>query len=272
MLRNILLNTTILAYAHDSGTAGWKKKADGSLELDASGNPIWLNTAGEAISVDGSTISRLNGEAKSHRQKAEEAITKLAAFEGIDPAKAREAFDKLSKIDQKKLIDSGEVDKVRAEIEKGYTGRVNELTDTVTKQQSTIDNMRLDAAFGSSKFVNEKIIVPRDMFQGAFAKHFKQEEGKLVPYDASGNKIYSKTRMGETADFDEALERLVENYPAKNSILKGVNANGSGNNGQGGNRQISRTITRGEFAQLGPVDQATFAKAAKEGTAQIVDG
>lgn len=273
--RNLMLITSalvrVLPYANDTGTAGWKKKADGSLELDASGNPIWMNTAGEAISVDGGTITRLNGEAKSHREKAEQAVAKLAAFEGIDPAKAREAFDKLSKIDQKKLIDSGEIDKVRGEIEKGFTGQLEELKKTNAAQADRINNMTLDAAFNGSEFVTKKIVVPADMFRNTFGKHFKIEEGKLVPYDASGSKIYSSKKMGEIADFDEALEKIVDAYPAKDTILKGVNASGSGNNGNGGNRQTGRTMHRREFDALPMNDQVSFAKAVREGTAQLVE-
>ena len=69
------------------------------------------------------------------------------------------------------------------------------------------------------------------MVQATFGKAFKIEDGKVVAYDAHGQKIFSRTRPGEIADFDEALETLVEQYPHEEHILKGSGANGGGAGG-----------------------------------------
>ena len=66
------------------------------------------------------------------------------------------------------------------------------------------------------------------MVQATFGKAFKIEEGKVVAYDANGNKIFSQSRPGELAEFDEALEALVDAYPHKDHILKPTGAQGSG--------------------------------------------
>jgi hypothetical protein len=76
--------------------------------------------------------------------------------------------------------------------------------------------------------IAEKLAVPADMVQATFGNRFKIEDGKVVAYDANGNKIFSRARPGELADFDEALETLVEQYPYKDHILKGSGANGGG--------------------------------------------
>lgn len=98
------------------------------------------------------------------------------------------------------------------------------------------------------------------------AQAFKVEEGKIVAYDASGNKIYSRAKPGELAQFDEALEFLVENYPQKDYILKA-----SGNNG-GGSRPTQhdigqKTMKRSAFDAL---DVAGKQNALKDGIT-IVD-
>lgn len=51
---------------------------------------------------------------------------------------------------------------------------------------------------------------------------------RRLAYDQSGNKIFSRARPGELADFDEALEVLVDQYPHKEQILKASGANGGG--------------------------------------------
>ena len=66
------------------------------------------------------------------------------------------------------------------------------------------------------------------MVQSVFGKHLKIEDGNVVAYDAHGNKLYSKARPGEAADFDEALEILVDQYPYRDQILKGSGHSGGG--------------------------------------------
>jgi len=54
---------------------GWKKDADGHLELK-DGNPIYLDANDKEMTVEHGTIARINGEAKSHRERAEAAEKK----------------------------------------------------------------------------------------------------------------------------------------------------------------------------------------------------
>ena len=97
------------------------------LKLDANGHavlqdgkPVYVGDDGKEIVFDAgealSKISSLNAEAKTHREAKEQALNQLKDFEGLDAAKAREAIQKLGDIDSKKLIDAGEVDKVRQQL------------------------------------------------------------------------------------------------------------------------------------------------------------
>jgi hypothetical protein len=79
-----------------------------------------------------------------------------------------------------------------------------------------------------------KLAIPADMVQARFGNAFKIEDGKVVAYDSQNNKIYSRARPGELADFDEALDVLVDMYPHKDSILKGSGASGGGAGSGGG--------------------------------------
>ena len=131
--------------------------------------------------------------------------------------------------------------------------------------------MTLQTAFGSSAFVKERIGVPAEMFQATFAKNFKVENGKVIPYDTTGNKVYSKKRMGEVADVDEALEIMVDAYPYKDSILKADDQSGSGNDGNGGGRGNGRTIKRADFDKMAPSQQAETAALMGKGEVTVVD-
>ena len=72
------------------------------------------------------------------------------------------------------------------------------------------------------------------MIQATFGKNFQIEGGKVVAVGADGQKIYSRARPGEVADFDEALETLVGGYQHKDSILKGNQSGGGGFQNNGG--------------------------------------
>src|SRR6185369_15152564 len=101
---------------------------------------------------------------------------------------------------------------------------------------STYKGEKIGGLFKGSKFIAEKIAIPADIVQARFGSDFKIEDaGKVVAYDSSGNKIFSRTKPGEPADFDEALEMLIEQYPRRDDILKGSGHSGDGaRNGGGG--------------------------------------
>ena len=210
------------------------------LKLDENGNavlqdgkPVYVHDDGKEVPFDApgtvATITRLNGEAKDNRVRADTAEKALKGFEGItDVAAARSALDIVSKLDQKKLVDAGEIDTVRNEISKAFQSQLDEANGKVQSFEQQLYAEKIGGSFARSKLITEKLAVPGDMVQATFGKAFKIEEGKVVAYDANGNKIFSQSRPGELAEFDEALEALVDAYPHKDHILKPTGAQGSG--------------------------------------------
>lgn len=275
--RNILLASTarnVLVAAFDGSKAGWKMDGD-KLALDASGNPIYVKEDGSEQTIQADTISRLNGEAKNHRERAERAETSLKKYEVngklIDPEQASKALETVGKLDAKQLIDAGEVDKVREEVAKGYTGQITERDNTIASLNDRVNAMTLDREFMHADFIDKNVAVPRDMFVNTFKDRFKVEDGKVVPYGPDGNKIYSKKNMGEVASVNEAFEILVEQYPHKDAILKAPDQRGSGNGGGGGNRGGGNTIKRSTFEGLSPQEKAAYGAKFQTGEVQLVD-
>lgn len=258
-----------------------KLDADGHVVLQ-DGKPVYVHDDAKEVAFDApgtlQTISRLNGEAKGHRERAEAAEGKLKGFEGIDdPDAARKALETVKNIDDKKLVDAGKVEEVRAAAVKAYEDKLVEANKQHTEQMKVKDTElgkvtealyaeKIGGSFNRSKLISDKFAIPADLAQAKFGTNFKVEEGKIVAYDQAGNKIYSKSRAGELADFDEALETLVEAYPYKNQILKGANHSGSGSraSGNGGGGNGAKTMTREEFEGLGPLQrQGAIAKGMK---------
>jgi hypothetical protein len=127
---------------------------------------------------------------------------------------------------------------------------------------------KIGGSFARSKFIADKVAIPADMVQAAFGRHFGIEGGKIVAKDANGNQLFSRTRHGEPADFDEALELLVDAYPHTASILKGSGASGGGAGGGGGGGGGKQQITRAQFGALSPAEQRAKATDPK---VEIVD-
>ena len=214
------------------------------------GKPVYVHDDGKEVAFDApqtvATITRLNGEAKTHREAKEQFEAQVKAFEGLDPIKVKEALGIVQNLDAKKLVDAGEVDKVKAEItdalKKTYEPQIQQLTTERDAVQQQLHSELIGGGFARSKYIQDNIAVPVDMVQAQFGKSFKIEEGKVVAYGTDGQRIYSRARPGEVADFDEALESLVGGYQYKDSILKGSQSQGGGFQGGGGNKSGPKSL------------------------------
>ena len=239
------------------------------------GKPVYVENDGKEVAFDAegtrATITRLNGEAKSHRERAESAESKLKGFEGIeDPAAARKALETVSNLDAKKLVDAGQVEQVKQEAIKAVRAEYEPVVQERDKLMSDLVNEKIGGSFARSKFAADKTIIPPHMLQKTYGDSFKIEDGQVVPYDANGSKIYSRARPGEIADFDEALETLISNDPHRDNILKAPDSSGGGaGGGSGGNGK--KTYTRDQYGSLPPAEQAKIASQMRSGEAVITD-
>jgi len=227
------------------------------------GRPLYKAEDGKDVAFDApgtvATISRLNGEAKGHREAKEAAETKLKAFEGLDAAAARDAIDKLSKIDAKKLVEAGDMDAAVQAAIKPYADKLATAETAVGDLTGKLNKAVIGSRFAQSKYAAEKLTPAGvDLIRTIYGDRLKVEGDQLYGVDQAGAKLFSKARPGEVADFDEVIEAFVESYPHKDHILKGSGHQGSGkdpnSNGGGGAKQMSRA----EFGQLDA--QAQMAK------------
>jgi hypothetical protein len=242
----------------------------------ADGKPVYVHDDGKEIPFDApgtvATISRLNGEAKGHRERAEKAESTLKQFEGIDDvAAARKAIETVRNLDAKKLVDAGEVEKVRAEAIKAVEEKYAPITAERDKLQAALVSEKVGGAFSRSKLIAEKLAIPADIVQARFGEAFKVEGNAVVAYDKAGNKLFSRAKPGELADFDEALDILIEQYPYRDQILKSSGASGSSSSGAGSGTGGKRSLTRAQFDAMDPASKANIAKEVREGKAAIAE-
>ena len=172
------------------------------------GKPVYVHDDGKEIPFDAQAamqkITSLNAEAKQHREAKETAEAKLKAFDGIEDAQtALKALATVKNLDDKKLIDAGEAERVKSEAIKVYEEKLAALESEKAKIQSQFQNELIGGNFARSKVIAEKLAIPVDMAQAFFGKHFTiSEDGKMIAKDANGHEIYSRIHAGEKATFD----------------------------------------------------------------------
>ncbi len=217
------------------------------------GKPIYVHDDGKEVAHDAAftvaTIGRLNAEAKAHREAKEAAEARLRDFDGIDRNEAVQAMATVKNLDAKKLVDAGDMDRVKNEaVQAAIKQFMEEKHLPVVKERDLYSNQLRDEkmrnAFSSSKYVLEKMSIPADMARSHFGQQFKVEnDGRVVGYDANGQMLYSRSKPGETANFDEALESMVDQYQYREHILKGTDSSGSGSSasrGSHGGQDLSK--------------------------------
>lgn len=117
--------------------------------------------------------------------------------------------------------------------------------------------------------------IPHDLAAAAFSDAFRIEGGKLVAVDQHGMPLYSPTRHGEVANFDEAFGKLVDNYPSKAMIQReggapaGPGPSAAGGAAQGGQSGTAGgAVNRQQFDAMNPQQRAQHIRSG--GT--VVDG
>lgn len=225
------------------------------------GKPLYTSDDGKDVAFDApattATIARITDESKGYKTRAQTAEEKLKAFDGIeDPKAAKDALAKVANWGDKELVEAGKVEEIKNAAIKATEEKYKPYVDKVSTLETALHGEKIGGSFARSKFIADKIAVPADIVQARFGTNFKLEDGQVVAYDQSGNKLYSKANPGNPATFDEALEMLVDAYPYKDSILKGTGGSGTGKEpGKGGNGNGAKTMPRAEFDKLPPADR-----------------
>lgn len=229
------------------------------LKLDEKGNvvlqdgkPVYVHDDGKEVAFDApatvATISRLNAEAKSHREGKEAAEKLLKAFEGLDAEAARKAVEQMQNVDAKKLIDAGEVEKVKADIARSFAEKLDAAEKRAADAEARFADSEIGRAFaGSALLVGEsaRYTLPPEVARATFGKYFAMKDGKISATDSNGNPIYSREKPGELAGFDEALSSIVEGCSFKDSITRSTGSSGSG--AQNGTSGTAGKQTQGNF-------------------------
>lgn len=234
------------------------------LKLDDNGNVVLKGDLPVYIMDDGKTeetfdapaalfkIKSLMEEKDRHFDKASKALdevktlkSQLESFSGIDIKKAKEALATVEKLDGKKMIEAGEFDKLKEQMQslkaeelekqqKIYDAKINELDSLIGNQKSTINHLMISTNFAKSPYFSgekPKTVLTPDLAANLFGNYFKVEgegqDAKLIGY-LNGEKIPSRINVGEPATFEEAITEIIEKHPGKERFLRSSEGGGPG--------------------------------------------
>jgi hypothetical protein len=225
----------------------------GSVVVSEEGLPVWILDDKTEVAYDIPKVIKdlqaANNESAGRRKKIEELEAKYRVYEGIDPEKARKAMETVQNLEDKKLLDVGEVEKVKQATGEAYelrlkemqldlTGKIEEKDQIIAKKHNQINDLLIKGAFHASKFIKEKTNLPAEMAYSHFGRCFRVEEVngvlKTVASWPEGGDVFSDINPGQLASPEEAIEKLINKYPNKDSILKGAGSSGYGASPPGG--------------------------------------
>ena len=245
------------------------------------GKPVYTLADGSEVGYNGEElaihVNKLNQENGGRRLAEKEATEKLKAFEGIDAEAARKALSTVANLDGKTMVDAEQAEQSKQAAIQAVVGERDAAKQETEKLKGAFANTMIGAQFAQSKFVQDKLIVPASMVAATFSRHFSVEDmdtaPRLVAKGADGNPIYSRSTPGAVADFDEALETLVNAYPHRDEITKGAGKPGSGapGSGGGGPNGSAQTVTQKEAQAMILSDPAGFHKQLEDKQVVIAD-
>jgi hypothetical protein len=254
----------------------------GNATLTETGHIVFQDTDGKDLPVDVpglyAKVEELNAESARHRKQRNELRDKYKILETIEDlpkwkADAEKALTTVKNLKDKELVDAGKIEQIKSETIAAKDTEIAQIkteftTALVAKDEALlvagrqIRDLTIGSQFrthpyfiGTAQQPPKTFLLP-DIAESRFGSHFKLEAGKngasaVVGYDAKGNQIYSRKRPGELADFDEAIVRIIDEYPQKDEIMRGGKG---GSGGEGGGAPPNRKI--GIDAEIARLEEA----------------
>lgn len=134
------------------------------------------------------------------------------------------------------------------------------LLSRVETAEAAVASERIGRLFDRSKYVADHLTIPAEMAHAYFGAAFKLENGQPVAYH-DGVKVYSRSRVGEPASLDEALEYLVSRYPHRDRIAKPAGRAAAPASPSPAGARGQHSMPRTAFMQMTPAKQMEFMKA-----------
>ena len=210
------------------------------------GKPVY-DRDGQEVELDAAElfnkIGLLNQESANRRHKENELTEKLKQFEQIgDVTEALKAIETVKNLSDKKLLDAGEVEKIKAEMAKTFETSKTDFEAKLQQKDKQLESFFKKEAFSKSTLLKQTIFADTPEFaEKLLGDYFKGEltdNGYKFYAEVNGTRLKSASNPFEDAGFDEALQVIINNHPRKDNLLRG-GAAGSGGTGSHENNTLA---------------------------------
>jgi len=169
-------------------------------------------------------------EVMDKKAKLKEAQDALKLFDGIDPVKVRELLKKEADAEVAAAEARGEFDRVKEMMATEHTKDMDKLKADMEalrtvdgEKNSLIDKLTLGNDFGTSSFIKEKTILSVDKARKLYGDHFEVKDGRTVAFDkpvGAVNRTMFVDSSGNALAFDEAISRIINADPDKDTMVR----------------------------------------------------
>lgn len=202
----------------------------------------------------------LAGALEHERKERKRLKDEAEKYKGIDPEKAREAQRRLDELDEKKLIEAGEVEKLKAKWQKEWDDEKADLQKQIGDRDTQLTKFKLTDKVREAAL--KAGVIPEDVDDvlTLTSPRFKLGEGdKIIVLDKDG--------VESRSDLEKFFGEEFKTQKPKFFAASGAGGSGAPAGGTGGGTGGAKSIKRAEFDQKTPQERLTLAK---EGI-QIVD-
>lgn len=176
------------------------------------------------------------------KDKAKSTEDQLAALkkdvEGLDLAAVRKLLADQAKAEEDAKLARGEFDAVKKQMVDAHDKALKEKTDALAEKdgviaalQKQINDLAIGADFTNSPWLKKETILTGPMARTLFGEFFDVVDGKAVGYTkprgAEGRAPISDA-AGQPVSFEVAIQRVVEGYSEKDSVLRASLKPGAG--------------------------------------------
>lgn len=231
-----------------------KLTADGAAVLQ-DGKPVYINEEGHEEPFDmnmaWNKIHTLNEENKAKRLETEALKASYKAFDGMTPEEIAANKEAAAKLKEVELIKNKDFETFKndllattqkkvEETERSWKAKFESVKGEADKFSGLYNDTVLENKFLNSEFITKRMSQDPEFVKAYFGNRFRVdvETKRVYAVGEDGSPILSEKKLGNVADFDEAMELLVKNHPKKESLLKSqANPGGGMNSGGRGNAQ-----------------------------------
>lgn len=195
----------------------------------------------------------LAGALENERKERKRWKDEVDKYKGLDPDKARAAQKRLDELDEKNLIEKGEVEELKKRWQKEWDDEKAGLQKQLGERDTQLTKFKLTDVVRAAALKNGVLPDDIDDVLTLTAPRFKLGEGdKIIVFDKDGVESRSDLDKFFGEEFKAAKPKF---YGASGAGGSGAPAGGTGGGAGGG-----KTVKRADFDQMTPQAQMQHVK------------